>query len=200
MSPTVEDPAPAALHAHAAENLLFIRDTMERAAGFSAVPGWGGMLMGATALGAAAIAHPLRLTERWLSIWLAEAALAATIGLVAIVRKARRSGVPLAGPAGRKFALAFLPALAAGAVLTLVLYRNGSVTDLPGCWLLLYGTAVTSGGALSVRVVPLLGVCLMALGAAALAAPAFWGDAFMAAGFGVLHIAYGFIIARRHGG
>ena len=198
--PTLQDQPPTALHARAAESLLFIRATMERAAGFSAVPGWGGVLMGVTALGAAALAHPRRLTQRWLTIWLAEAAFAAAIGLAAIVRKARRSGVPLAGPASRKFALAFIPALASGAVLTLVLYRNGSIADLPGCWLLLYGTAVTSGGALSVRIVPILGVCLMALGAAALAAPASWGDAFMAAGFGVLHIACGVVIARRHGG
>ena len=199
MAPTLDDP-PAALHAHAAESLLYIRSTMERAAGFSAVPGWGGVALGTTALATAALAHPLRLTQWWLAIWLADAAVAAIIGLAAIVLKARRSGAPLTGPAGRKFALAFVPALAAGAVLTLVLYRNGSIDDLPGCWLLLYGTAVTSGGALSVGAVPLLGACLMALGAAALAAPAVWGDAFLAAGFGVLHIAFGIVIARRHGG
>jgi hypothetical protein len=198
--PDLRDESPSALHARAAESLLFIRSTMERASGFSAVPGRGGMLMGITAAVTAAMAHPFRLTERWLVIWLVEAAIAASIGLAAIVLKARQSGVLLAGPAGRKFALAFAPALAAGAVLTVALYRNGSVADLPGLWLLCYGTAVTSGGALSVRAVPLLGVCLMALGAAALAAPAAYGDAFMAAGFGVLHIAFGFVIARRHGG
>jgi hypothetical protein len=40
----------------------------------------------------------------------------------------------------------------------------------------------------------------MALGAAALAAPAGWGDAFLAAGFGGLQIGFGVYIARRHGG
>ena len=99
--PDPDDRPPAALQAHAAESLQYIRATMERAAGFSAVPGWGGMLMGASAIGAAAIAHPLRLTERWLTVWLAEAALAVSIGLVAIVRKARASNMPLTGPAGR---------------------------------------------------------------------------------------------------
>lgn len=191
---------PPTLHAHALENIQFIRSTMERAARFSAVPGWGGVLMGMTAIGAAAIAHPLRLTERWLQLWLAEAAIAAAIGVWAIVAKARRSGTPLAGPATRKFALAFVPAIAAGAIVTFVLYRNGSVADLPGCWLLLYGTAVTSGGALSVGVVPLMGISFMALGAGAFAAPASWGDGFLAAGFGVLQIGFGIIIARRHGG
>jgi len=194
------DQMPPTLHAHALENLQFIRSTMERAAGFSAVPGWGGVVMGVTALLTAAIAHPLRLTDRWLELWLGEAMLAGAIGLWAIAAKSKRSGTPLAGPAARKFALAFVPAIAAGALFTALLYRNGSVADLPGCWLLLYGTAVTSGGALSVGVVPLMGISFMALGAAALVAPASWGDGFLAAGFGALQIGFGVIIARRHGG
>jgi len=195
-----QSPHTTALHEQAAESLRFIHATMERAAGFSAVPGWGGVLMGLTALVAAVVAHPRRFTEAWLVVWLTAAVVASTIGLAAIVLKARRSGMPLTGPAGRMFALAFSPAIGAGAILTFVLYRNGSIEDLPGCWLLLYGTAVTSGGTLSVRVVPLLGLSLMALGMAALAAPAVWGDAFLAAGFGVLHIAFGLVIARRYGG
>jgi hypothetical protein len=191
---------PSPLHAHAAESLEFIRATMERAAGFSAVPGWGGALMGTTALAAAAIAHPWYGTNRWVAIWLVEAAVAVAVGLIAVLEKARRSGASLSGPAARKFALAFLPAIAAGALLTVVLARRGLLEDLPGCWLLLYGAAVTSGGAMSVRAVPLMGVSLMALGAAALVAPAAWGDAFMAAGFGGLQIGFGILIARRHGG
>jgi hypothetical protein len=173
---------------------------MERAASFSAVPGLGGALMGVTALPAAAIAHRWQHSDRWLTVWLAEAVLAAGIGLVAIREKARRSGTPLSGPAARRFALAFLPAIVAGAILTWVLARRGLRDDLPGCWLLLYGAGVVSGGALSVRAVPLLGISLMALGAAALAAPPAWGDGFMATGFGVLHIGFGLVIARRHGG
>ena len=189
-----------ALHEQAAESLRFIHATMERAAGFTAVPGWGGVLMGLTALVAAAAAHPMRFTELWLPIWLAAAAVATAIGFAAIVLKARRSGMPLAGPAGRTFALAFSPAIGAGAILTFVLYRNGSIRELPGIWLLLYGTAVTSGGTMSIRVVPMMGLSLMALGVAALLAPAAWGDAFLGFGFGVLHIAFGVVIARRYGG
>ena len=189
-----------ALHEQAAESLRFIHATMERAAGFTAVPGWGGVLMGLTALAAAAVAHPRRFTEMWLTVWIAAAVVATVIGLTAMMLKSRRSGMPLTGTAGRMFALAFLPAIAAGALLTFVLYRNGSIRDLPGCWLLLYGTAVTNGGTRSIRVVPMLGLSLMALGAAALVAPAAWGDAFLALGFGVLHIAFGIVIARRYGG
>src|SRR5262245_24272626 len=173
-------PQPPSLHVHAAESLKYIRATMERAAGFSAVPGWGGALMGVSALAAAAVAHPWRGTPRWLLIWMLEACLAVAIGLIAMTSKARRSGVPLSGPAARKFALAFVPAIAAGAIITFSLSRQGLVDDLPGTWLLMYGAAVASGGALSVRVVPLMGLCFMGLGTIALFTPPAWGDALLA--------------------
>jgi len=198
--PVEPRPAPPALHDHAMDNLRFIRATMERAAAFTAVPGWGGVVMGASALAAAAIAGPPRSGPRWLGVWLTEAAAAVTIALVAMARKARRSGSALADAPARRFAFAFVPPLAAGAVLTAVFARAGLAPRLPGCWLLLYGTAVVTGGAFSVRVVPVMGLCLMALGAAAFAAPADWGSWFMAAGFGAVHIGFGLVIARRYGG
>ena len=71
---------------------------------------------------------------------------------------------------------------------------------LPGCWLLLYGVSGATGGALSVRVVPVMGVLFMALGVAAFIAPSGWGNIFMAAGFGGLHIIFGATIARHYGG
>ena len=154
------------------DNIRFIRETMERAGAFTAVPGVGGILMGVTALAAAVLAGPPRESTRWLAIWLADAGIAIVIALIAIVRKARVSGVPLTGQPARRFALAYLPPMAAGAALTAALAANGLMSRLPGCWLLMYGTAVTTGGAFSVRVVPVMGLCFMAVGAAALAAPA----------------------------
>jgi hypothetical protein len=185
---------------HAASNLQYIRDTMARAAGFTAVPGWGGALMGTTALAAAVIAGQPRDSSRWLGVWVADAAIASGIGLAATSWKARRTGTQLTGAAARRFAFAFLPAIAAGAVLTPVFVDAGITTRLPGCWLLLYGAAVTSGGAFSVRPVPIMGVCFMALGVAALLAPASLGSIFMGAGFGALQIGFGILIARKHGG
>jgi hypothetical protein len=191
---------PAALHDHAADNLRFIRDTMARAAAFTAVPGWGGAAMGLTALATAALAGPPRDDPGWAAWWLGDAAVAILIGVATTVVKARRAGVPLAGKAARRFALAFIPSLAAGAVFTVVLLDEHLARRLPGAWLLLYGAAVASGGALSVKVVPLLGIGCMTLGVAAFASPAAWGHVYMAAGFGLLQVICGLVIARRYGG
>jgi hypothetical protein len=192
---------PEPIQAHALENLRFIRDTMSRASEFTAVPGWGGIFMGLSALVTAPIAGPPDDTFRWVLIWLADAMVAATIALGAIAIKSKRSGTPLskAAPALR-FALAFLPPLVAGIVLTPVFMMTGLIARLPGCWLLLYGTAVATGGAFSVRVVPLMGICFMALGVVAFASPAASGHWLMALGFGGLHIVFGTIIARSYGG
>jgi hypothetical protein len=193
-------PAPPALHDHAIEHLRFIRETMEHAARFTAVPGRGGVLMGISAILAAPIAGPPRNSVRWIGVWMLDALVAAAIGLVAIVRKARRSGSPLvAGPAQR-FARAFLPPFLAGVVLTGAFVRLGLIERLPGCWLLLYGAAVATGGAFSVGVVPVMGVCFMILGTAALLTPPDWGHAFLAAGFGGLHVVFGLLIMRKYGG
>ena len=189
------------IHARAEENLRYIRDAMARAGAFTAVPGWGGVAIGATALAAAAISGPPDNSLRWILVWFGDAAAAATIALTAMARKARRSGAPLSpGSPAYRFALAYVPPLVAGIVLTPVFATLDLMARLPGCWLLLYGTAVATGGAFSVRVVPLMGVAFMALGTIAFDAPAAWGHYFLAAGFGGLHIVFGLIIARHYGG
>jgi hypothetical protein len=188
------------MESHAEDNLRFIRATMERASAFTAVPGWGGVFMGVSALGAAALSRFARTPEEWLGIWLVDGFLAAVIGVAAMSIKARRAGVPLfAGPA-RRFLLTLSPPLLAGALVTLALLRAGSTALLPGIWLLLYGTAVVTGGAFAERIVPVMGLAFMLLGAIALASPTSWGNAFLAAGFGGLHIAFGLVIAKRYGG
>ena len=192
---------PEPIQAHALENLRFIRDAMSRASQFTAVPGWGGVLMGLTALLTAPLAGPPDDTLRWMWIWFVDAAVAAAIALAAIAIKSKRSGAPLskAAPAFR-FALAFVPPIVAGTILTPVFVAMGLMTRLPGCWLLLYGVAVATGGAFSVTVVPIMGLCFMTLGTIAFAVPAGWGHWLMAIGFGGLHIVFGFVIARRYGG
>ena len=182
----------------AADDLRFIRRTIERASTFTAVPGWGGALIGAGALVAAAAAGP-RVSPRWAAVWLADAPIAALVGFLATAIKARRTGIALAGSTTRRFLLAFAPPLAAGALLTAAFLDRGALEWLPATWLLCYGAAVTSGGAFSVPTVPLMGAGFLALGAAALAVPAA-GPSLMAAGFGGLQIVCGIVIGMRYGG
>jgi len=191
---------PTALGDRAMEDLRFIRRTMEVGAAFTAVPGWGGVGMGLTALGAAAVASAQPTAERWLVVWTLEALLAGVIGAVAIRRKARRADLPVLTGAGRKFLLGFLPPALAGAVFTVALWRAGADSLLPGAWLLLYGVAVVTAGTFSPRIVPVMGICFMLLGVFALLAIPAAGDVSMALGFGGLHILFGTAIARRHGG
>lgn len=190
---------PVSIHSHAAENLRFIRDTMERAGSFTAVPGWGGVAMGVTALAAALWAEGQD-PDRWLAMWASEAVLAIAIGLGCMYYKARRSGVSLATGSARKFAFSFAPPLLVGAILTFAVWKSGALGLLPGMWLCLYGTGVMAGGAFSVRVVPVMGTCFVTLGAFALLSPSAWGGFYLAAGFGLLHIVFGAVIARRYGG
>jgi hypothetical protein len=172
---------------------------MERATAFTAISGWALAAVGVTALGAAWLAagqpRPV-----WLAIWLGEGLLAFVIAGCATVRKARASKAPLFSMPGKRFALSFSPPMLVGALLTAVLSAQGAYRLLPGAWLLLYGTGIVTGGAFSVRVVPVMGMCFMAVGAVALVAPPAWEVWLMAAGFGALHVVFGVVIARRYGG
>jgi hypothetical protein len=194
--------SPQPLHDRALDNLQFIRSTMERAGSFTAVPGWGMVVLGATALGMAQHAGSLlgASPSHWVGTWLVEAVLAASIGVTAMVLKARRAGDPLAGGPTRRFGLGVLPPFVVGALLTYVLWNTQQLGLLPAVWLLCYGAGVMTGGAFSLRVVPVMGACFMVLGVVALFAPLTWSAWLLAGGFGGLHILFGLIIARRYGG
>jgi hypothetical protein len=199
-APSPPSPPPTALGDRAQDDLRFIRRTMERGPSFTGVPGWGGVGMGISALVAAAVAARMATPGGWLAVWLAEAMVAVGLGVWAMKRKAGRAGIPLLSGTGRKFFLSFLPPAVAGAALTAAFFRSGDLSLIPGTWLLLYGAAVATGGAFSVRVVPVMGLAFMALGVFALFAAPGWGDPLLAAGFGGLHIGFGVHIARNHGG
>jgi hypothetical protein len=191
---------PRAMHDYAMENLQFIRQTMERATSFTAVPGWGMVAIGITAGVAAFGAPSFAEREKWFFAWLVEAVLAFLIGIVMMRRKARIAHVAILSGPGGKFILNCFPPMLAGALLTGALVRQDTFQFLPGVWLLLYGAGVITGGAFSVRVVPMMGVSFMIVGAIALFSGLTWGNWWMAIGFGGLHILFGGIIARRHGG
>ena len=198
---------PQPLHDRALDNLQFIRSTMERAASFTSVPGWGMVVLGVTAVAASAYAGSLPAAPvygeahaRWLWVWMFEALLGAGVGVAALLYKAMRAGDAIVNGPGRRFGLSVLPPFIVGALLTYVLWHAKQLQLLPAVWLLCYGTGVVTGGAFSMRVVPVMGICFMILGALALFAPLAWQVWLLAAGFGVLHIVFGLIIARRYGG
>jgi hypothetical protein len=188
------------MQARAMDNLRFIRGIMESAATFTAVSGWGQVVIGVTAIGAALIASRQTLSWTWLATWLAEAGIATGISVASMALKAHAANEPLLTGPMRKLVLSFSPAMIVGAVLTAVLVQRGMFEFLPGVWMLLYGAAVVSAGTYSVRIVPFMGAAFMVLGAGALLAPPAWSTLLMIAGFGGLHIAFGLWIARRHGG
>jgi len=191
---------PARLGSRAANDLRFIRETMESAGSFTAVPGLGGVAMGLVGLAAGAVASLLPAPDAFLWVWLGAAGIALSLGGLAMARKAQRVGSRFFSVAGRRFVLGLAPALAAATVLTAVLWQAGAWEVIPGCWLLLYGAGVTSAGAFSVRPVPIMGGGFMLLGLLTFAAPSSWANVMLALGFGGLHLIFGVEIARRHGG
>ena len=195
-----EKDEPPALHERAMDNLKYIRETMERSTAFTGISGWGQVAIGITALASSLISAQQKTFKAWLAVWVAEALIALLIAGWSIDRKARAARMPLLTGPGRKVAFSLSPPIVAGAIVTVVLYRAGLTSAIPGLWLLLYGTGVVTGGMFSVSAVPIMGLCFMALGATAFLAPAAYANWLMAAGFGGLHVVFGVIIARRYGG
>ncbi|HEX9982696.1 MAG TPA: hypothetical protein VGF69_05505 [Thermoanaerobaculia bacterium] len=192
---------PQPIHEHAADNLRFIRDAMERASAFTSIPGWGGAIVGLTAIVTTVVAQRFVEAPRvWLSVWLGEAVVAAVIGWTAMLFKARRTGVSLTAAPVKRFFISYLAPMLAGALLTIAVWRAGAAETLPAIWLVLYGTSIVSCGIHSIRIVPLLGVCFILLGAAAIFVPLPIGNLLMGAGFGALHVVFGTLIARSYGG
>lgn len=188
------------------DSLAVIRETMERSAQFTALPGSGIMLVGVTALVTSVVAARYsHWMSRWIAIWVLEAVVAATISVISGYRKANRLGLPLWTGPGRRMIVALGPPLFAGALLTLGLYMNNYqfrlASVIPGVWLLLYGVALMAAGAHSVPSVPVMGSAFLVLGAVVLVANAsFLMNTAMAVGFGGLHLGFGWYIAKRHGG
>lgn len=198
MQPNQSRP-PSALHEHAQDNLRFIRAAMERSTAFTGVSGLGYGLAGASALFATYIAAQQETEASWLSVWMLELCIGAIVAFVLTARKAARQGSSLLSTSGRKLLVAFLPTMVAGGVITLAFFLNDLVALLPGIWLSLYGAAVMTAGAWSVRIIPVMGAAFLCLGAFTLLAPVN-ADLMLAAGFGGLHIVFGIIIGRQYGG
>jgi hypothetical protein len=189
---------PSTVDTRATDELRYIRQTMAAASTFTAIPGPWTMGIGVTALGATVLAARMGTPEGWLAIWLIEAVLAILLGIAGIWLKARRTLSPLTAPPGRRFLAGYLAPLVSGAALTPVLALAGRFDLLPGVWLLLYGTAAVAGGVSSIKPVRWAGGAFMTLGLVALWVPEY-ADVLLAAGFGGIHIVFGWVVTRRYG-
>ncbi len=190
------------------ENLQYIRQTLDAAGRFTAVPGKG-LIAAGLATVAGVMTNILYTGAPWangphpraaLEVW--GVVLGVSVGLVSlgIYRKSRLTQARLQAPLIRKVLWSLCPALFVGAILTSLAVRTGNLDWLPAIWLGCYGAAVTNGGLVSVAPVRYFGLSLLVTAAAAALSPANLGLAWLAIGFGWLHLVFGAYIAWRHNG
>ena len=192
----------------ARENLIYIRKTLEAAGQFTAVPGKCLMIAGCAAL--AGVAANVFLTgapwnvgvaqERALAVWGLVLLFSVAVVSYGIYRKSEQMRTRIQAPLIRKLLWSLTPALFVGAVLTQYAVRTHNLDFLPTIWLGCYGTAIVNGSQVSVAPVRYLGLSLLIAAAGSALSPAGMGLAWMAAGFGWLHLVFGAYIAWRHNG
>ncbi|MEY4374483.1 MAG: hypothetical protein RL760_649 [Candidatus Eisenbacteria bacterium] len=202
-------PAPLSIGDAADDNLLFIRRMMSLSREFAAVSGVAMVLTGVLALAGAWWATRQPDSRGWLQVWLALATVCSVAGFGAMIVKSRRTGQPLTRGAGRRFLLQFAAPMVAGAALTVLFTQHRLESLLPAVWMLLYGTAVLSAGAYSLRIIPIMGAAFVATGVIACLVPdavlplpghVRVTDLLLATSFGGFHILFGARLARHHEG
>jgi hypothetical protein len=184
----------------AAENLRYIRNTIEAAQTFTSIPGKGCIVMGTAAVAAAVLESLPALGTHWLPIWLAAAVLSAAVALFFMEEKARNQGLSLRRTVATRFFLTLAPAFVAGGILTVALMDVVGREVIAGIWLLLYGVGIAACGLFSLGIVLIAGFAFMGLGTVALAAPGTWAPALLGIRFGGIHLVLGVLIMRDHGG
>ncbi|HEY4214236.1 MAG TPA: hypothetical protein VGM84_22355 [Steroidobacteraceae bacterium] len=190
-SPTVS------IESHAAATLRYIRASIEAAGGTVAVSGSASITAGIVGLVAAVVASAPSLRPYWLNVWLWAACVASVLGGGVMARQVYLQGFTLFGAPVRKFITCFAPGLFAGAVMTGVLIQAGSLSSIPGTWLLLYGCALFSTSAPTSRPVAALGGLFALLGLVTYFLPQTLHTVSLGAGFGGLHLVFGLLLHRR---
>jgi len=201
MPPPSESSArPIAVATRAADNLHFIRATMERSVLFTALPGSAGLLLGLDGIAASILGARCHSPEAWLMVWIAAAFLGLAIGLWSVARRARELSVSLTRGPGRSFALGLAAPLLAGALITGQLWRYGAFGAMPATWMVLYGCALLSAGTFSLRKVRTMGLAFFAAGVLSLITPlqpgGWQNNTLLAFVFGGLHLLFAWLVAR----
>jgi hypothetical protein len=192
----------------ARENLLYIRKTLEAAGQLTAVPGTCLVVVGLIAIGGA-LFNSLVTGAPWsstpypkmaLAVWAAVLCVSVMIVCCGIYRKSLHMCAPIRLPLVRKLLWSLCPALFVGGLLSSLAIRTGNLDWLPVIWLGCYGAAVTNGGQVSVAPVRYMGVSFLIAAGGAAMSPRSAGLAWLALGFGWLHLVFGAYIYRRHNG
>jgi hypothetical protein len=190
------------------ENLLYIRKTLEAAGQITAVPGWCLLAAGILSV-VGAVFNTFVTGAPWetgpyprmaLATWSVVLCVSVAVVALGMYRKSRQTCAPIQPPLLRKLIWSLCPALFVGGILTGVAVHSSRLEWLPVIWLGCYGAAVTNGGQVSVAPVRYMGLSFLAAAAGAALTPPDAGLAWLALGFGWLHIIYGAYIARRHNG
>jgi hypothetical protein len=192
----------------ARENLLYIRKTLEAAGQLTAVSGKALILAGVFSLSGVAVNawitgvpwSDVRHPQLALAVWGMVLMLSLAAVLAGMYHKSRQMSTPIQSPLARKLLWSLCPALYLGALFTALVVSSGHNEWLPIVWLGCYGAAVTNGGQISVAPIRSMGLCFLLAAAGAAISPKEAGLAWLALGFGWLHIVYGIYIARRHHG
>ena len=191
---------PVSISSGAAENLRYIRSTIEAAHTFTTVPGNGCIAMGIAALIAAGLEVVPAFADHWLPIWLTAAVVSCAVALYFMEQKAHAQGLSLRRSVAQRFFLTLAPAFVAGGILTAALLHQVGRDIIAGIWLLTYGVGIAACGTFSIPVVLIAGFAFMGLGTVTLVAPAAWAPALLALGFGGVHLVLGYLIRRDYGG
>ncbi|MBN8588053.1 MAG: hypothetical protein J0L94_06975 [Rhodothermia bacterium] len=200
------------------EQLKVIRETMTRSTAFTEVPGYAMMGIGFLAIVVSAILEWMDVRYiTWVEAWVFTAFVAILLGAWGIRMKARTSETPPAKQTARKFWMGLAPSFVVTAVLTLMVLQispeniptkfrtywfieSETLHMLPALWMLMYGLAITTAGAYSIKAVSQMGMCFLGLGFLAYFLPQVGVNLMMLLGFGGLHLVFGWIIAKKHGG
>jgi hypothetical protein len=199
----------------AQENLRVIRDLMERSTKYSTFSGLSGVLAGLVAITGCLIQYfyvlALPLDSRntaFLINWSIVIILAIGFDFLLTKRRAPQVGKTIVSRLGKQMALAALPGLGTGALLSLVLLHHGLMDQIYPFWMLCYGAAVCAVGLFSQREVTRLGWAFVGTGAVTLllhylsSTPqqgALIGLIMTGIAFGGFHIVYGIVVSRRGG-
>ncbi len=187
-----------------------MRNLMDQASRFKSISGLAGILAGILSFSSVALAHGLTgispleahaLDRIWQSenqytiamIFLGLFILCISIGIYLSKRNARQAGKIAWANAAKRLTWSLAIPVLAGGIFALLLIRMGLVELAAPVTLLFYGMGLLSSSKYTLDAVRTVGLLFMLLG---LIATIFleYGLLIWTAGFGLVHVAYGFII------